>query len=219
MRAPTLLSLLLTGTCNSVLAAGFIEDSSLDVLSRNFYLDNRERSPSNQPHKAEWAQGFIASFVSDFTPGAIGVGLDAHAFVGLKLDGGKGHAGTGLLPLDADGRSERDYSSAGGAVKLRAAKTTLSVGEMTVEIPVFDTADKRLQPEYATGLLLDSREIDALHWQAGHFTAFKNQNASSGHGDSSAATPSTWPTPSNTPTSMAPANAHGSFAMTSTSPP
>ena len=183
MRTPTVLSLLLTGTCNSVLAAGFVEDSSLDVLSRNFYLDNNQRSPSSQPHKAEWAQGFIASFVSGFTPGTIGVGLDAHAFVGLKLDGGKGHAGTGLLPVDSDGRSERNDSSAGGALKLRAAKTTLSVGEMNVETPVFDTADKRLQPEYATGLLLDSHEIDALHWQAGHFTAFKNQNASSGHGD------------------------------------
>ena len=33
-------------------------------------------------------------------------GVDAHAFVGLKLDGGRGHAGTGLLPVDNDGRSE-----------------------------------------------------------------------------------------------------------------
>jgi hypothetical protein len=183
MRAPTLYSLLLAGTCNSVMAAGFIEDSSLDVLSRNFYLDNKERSPASKPHKEEWAQGFIAAFTSGFTPGTLGVGVDAHAFVGLKLDGGKGHSGTGLLPVDSDGRSERNYSSAGGALKLRLAKTTLSVGEMTVETPVFDTSDKRLQPEYASGLLIDSRDIDALHWQVGHFTAFKNQDASSGHGD------------------------------------
>ena len=183
MRAPTLYSLLLAGTCNSVLASGFIDDSSLDVLSRNFYLDNKERSPASKPHKEEWAQGFIASFASGFTPGTLGVGVDAHAFVGLKLDGGKGHSGTGLLPVDSDGRSERDYSSAGGALKLRMSNTTLSAGEMTVETPVFDTSDKRLQPEYANGLLLDSHEIDALHWQAGHFTAFKNQNASSAHGD------------------------------------
>lgn len=183
MRAPTLLSLLLAGTCNSVLAAGLIDDSTLDLLSRNFYLDNKERSPSSKPHKEELAQGFIANFASGFTPGRIGFGVDAHAFVGLKLDGGKGHSGTGLLPVDSGGRSERDYASAGGALKVRASNTTLSMGEMTVETPVFDTSDKRLQPEYATGLLLDSREIDALHWQAGHFTAFKNQDASTGHGD------------------------------------
>lgn len=183
MRPPPLLSLLLAGTCNSVLAAGLIDNSTFDVLSRNFYLDSKERSPASQPHKEEWAQGFIANFASGFTPGTIGFGVDAHAFVGLKLDGGKGHSGTGLLPVDSAGRSERDYASAGGALKLRASNTTLSVGEMTVETPVFDTSDKRLQPEYATGLLLDSREIDAVHWQAGHFTAFKNQDASTGRGD------------------------------------
>lgn len=183
MRAPTLLSFLLAGTCNNVLATGLIDDSTLDVLSRNFYLDNKDRSAEGEPHKKEWAQGFIANFASGFTPGLIGVGVDAHAFVGQKLDGGRGHSGTGLLPVDSDGRSQSNYSSAGGALKFRASKTTLSVGEMTVETPVFDTSDKRLQPEYATGLLLDSRETDALHWQAGHFTAFKNQDASTGRGD------------------------------------
>ncbi|WP_122858527.1 OprD family outer membrane porin, partial [Pseudomonas viridiflava] len=131
----------------------------------------------------EWAQGFIGTFSSGFTEGAIGVGLDAHAFYGLKLDGGKGHSGTGLLPVESDGRSERDYSSAGGALKLKASRTTLAFGEMAVETPVFDTSDKRLQPEYATGFLLNSREIDNVNLIAGHFTAFKNQDSSSGKDD------------------------------------
>lgn len=52
-----------------------------------------------------------------------------------------------------------------------------------VETPVFDTADKRLQPEYATGFLVDSRESNDVHWLAGHFTAFKNQNASTSKGN------------------------------------
>jgi hypothetical protein len=38
-----------------------------------------------------------------------------------SLDGGRGHAGTGLLPRDSDGRAESDYSSAGAALKLRLA--------------------------------------------------------------------------------------------------
>jgi hypothetical protein len=54
---------------------------------------------------------------------------------------------------------------------------------MMVETPVFDTADKRLQPEYATGFLLNSREIDGMNVQAGHFTAFKNQDSSSSKGN------------------------------------
>ncbi|CAI8992357.1 OprD family porin [Pseudomonas chlororaphis] len=164
---------------------GFLEGANLEVLSRNFYLNNDYRSPTpaGKSYKQEWAQGFIASFESGFTPGAIGVGVDAHGFLGLKLDGGKGHSGTGLLPLDHDGRSEDRYSSAGGALKFKASRTTLALGEMTVATPVFDTADKRLQPEYASGLLLSSRELEGLDLQAGHFNAFKNQDASTAKGD------------------------------------
>ncbi|AZD67821.1 outer membrane porin, OprD family [Pseudomonas chlororaphis] len=164
---------------------GFLEGANLEVLSRNFYLNNDYRSPTpaGKSYKQEWAQGFIASFESGFTPGTIGVGVDAHGFLGLKLDGGKGHSGTGLLPLDHDGRSEDSYSSAGGALKFKASRTTLALGEMTVATPVFDTADKRLQPEYASGLLLSSRELEGLDLQAGHFNAFKNQDASTAKGD------------------------------------
>jgi len=163
---------------------GFLGDTSLDVLSRNFFLQNDYRTGQrDQSYRQEWAQGFIANLHSGFTQGTLGVGVDAHGFYGLKLDGGRGHAGAGLLPLDSDGRAEGDYSDAGAALKLRLSKTTLKVGEMEVETPVFDTGDKRLQPEYATGLLLDSRDIDGLKLVAGHFSAFKNQNASTSRGD------------------------------------
>jgi len=186
-RAPSRLTLLamlcgLTGTAH---ASGFFDDAKSDVLLRNFYLSNDYRSPtpSGKNYKQEWAQGFIGNFSSGFTEGTVGFGIDAHAFAGLKLDGGKGHSGTGLLPVDSDGRSENNYSSAGGAFKLKVSRTTLAFGEMTVETPVFDTSDKRLQPEYATGFLLNSAELDNVNLLAGHFTAFKNQDSSSGQGD------------------------------------
>ncbi|UVL92139.1 OprD family porin [Pseudomonas siliginis] len=186
-RAPSRLTLLamlcgLTGTAH---ASGFFDDAKSDVLLRNFYLSNDYRSPtpSGKNYKQEWAQGFIGNFSSGFTEGTVGFGIDAHAFAGLKLDGGKGHSGTGLLPVDSDGRSENKYSSAGGAFKLKVSRTTLAFGEMTVETPVFDTSDKRLQPEYATGFLLNSAEFDNVNLVAGHFTAFKNQDSSSGQGD------------------------------------
>jgi hypothetical protein len=161
---------------------GLLAGAKLEVLSRNFYLNNDYRSPTpaGKSYKAEWAQGFISSFESGFTPGTLGFGLDAHGFLGLKLDGGKGHSGTGLLPLDSDDRSEDNYSSAGGALKIKASKTTLAFGEMMVETPVFDTADKRLQPEYASGFLVNSHEIEGMNLVAGHFTAFKNQDGASG---------------------------------------
>ncbi|MET0948951.1 MAG: OprD family porin [Pseudomonas sp.] len=163
---------------------GFVEDSTLNLLSRNFFLHNDYRTGHEQKnYKQEWAQGFIANLKSGFTQGEIGVGIDAHGFYGLKLDSGRGRSGTGLLPLDSQGRAEDDYSSAGAALKLKYSQTTLKFGEMEVETPVFDTADKRLQPEYATGFFLDSQEIQGVRLVAGHFTAFKNQDASTTHGD------------------------------------
>lgn len=158
--------------------------ASLSVLSRNYMLQTDYRSKdAAQSLSREWAQGFIGEFKSDVTEGAVGAAIDLHGFVGLKLDGGRGHAGTGLLPIDSDGRSRSEYASAGGALRLVAAATTLSIGEMQVETPVFDTGDKRLQPEYATGWLLTDRTLTDITFTAGRFTAFKNQNSSSARGE------------------------------------
>lgn len=186
----SLLTLALLASSTDLMAAtddgehGFLADTSLNVLARNFFLQNDYRTGHpDQSYRQEWAQGFIANLQSGFTQGTLGVGIDAHGFYGLKLDSGRGRAGTGLLPLDSDGRAEDDYSDAGGALKLRLSKTTLRIGEMEVETPVLDTGDKRLQPEYASGLFLDSRDVEGLKLVAGHFTSFKNENASTSRGD------------------------------------
>ncbi|WP_410524849.1 OprD family outer membrane porin [Pseudomonas sp. DTU_2021_1001937_2_SI_NGA_ILE_001] len=164
---------------------GFWEDARANLDLRNYWLysDYRHDRQREQNYRREWAQGFTARFSSGYTPGLVGLGVDAHGFVGLRLDSGRGTAGTGLLPLDSDGRAEPDYSSAGAALKLRLGDTRLLVGEMEVETPVFDTADKRLQAEYARGWLLDSQALPSLRLVAGQFDAFKNQDQSSGHGD------------------------------------
>lgn len=155
------------------------------LLSRNYLIHNdfRSDSASGKSLTREWAHGFIGRYRSDLTPGTLGLGVDLHGFVGFKLDGGRGHAGTGLLPVDSDGRSATDYASAGGAVRLVHGPRTLTYGEMEVETPVFDTGDKRLQPEYATGWFVEDHSLPALTLQAGHFNAFKNQDSSSGQGD------------------------------------
>lgn len=188
MRAVLLLNgLALSALAHTAVAAdnSLWPDAQASVLLRNYFLHNDDRNDRvrAQSYKQEWAQGFIGRFDSGYTPGTFGLGVEAHGFLGLRLDSGRGTAGTGLLPLDSDGRAEPDYSSAGAALKLRLGQTQLKVGEMEVETPVFDTADKRLQPEYASGGLLDSLEVPGVRLVAGHFTAFKNQNQSSGHGD------------------------------------
>ncbi|WP_323615173.1 OprD family porin [Pseudomonas putida] len=161
------------------------DDPGWSLLSRNYFLHSDFRSPSGsgQNYRQEWAQGFIGEIRSGFTEGPVGVGIDAHGFLGLKLDGGRGNAGTGLLPRDSDGRAASDYSSAGAALKFRLGNTQLRYGELMVQTPVFDTGDKRLHPEYATGWLLENTDLPDWHLQAGRFTALNNQDNSSTHDD------------------------------------
>ncbi|WP_122872184.1 OprD family outer membrane porin, partial [Pseudomonas viridiflava] len=106
------LGLLFSAIAESASASGFLDDSTTTLLARNYFLSNdyRSPSPSGKNYKQEWAQGFIGTFTSGFTDGTIGVGLDAHAFYGLKLDGGKGNSGTEKLKVDSDGRRESDFS-------------------------------------------------------------------------------------------------------------
>lgn len=71
---------------------GFIEGSTLTVLNRNFYMNrdhrNGESSPTGNGYSEAWAQGIIGRFQSGFTQGTFGVGVDAFAMIGIKLDTG-----------------------------------------------------------------------------------------------------------------------------------
>ncbi|WP_407316121.1 OprD family porin [Pseudomonas sp. nanlin1] len=174
-------------------ATGFIADSHLTVLNRTVYdrRDYHHGSLSNgarngfKPRAArsdlaeEWAYGLMADFASGFTPGTVGVGLDAHGYYGRTLDSGGGRAGKArLVGVDNDGHPKDDFSRAGAALKLRWSSTELRYGEQRVKTPVFGSSDSRLLPETATGLWLHSREWKSTQLSAGHFTGSTDRNAS-----------------------------------------
>ena len=175
-------------------ANGFIEDSTWAVLNRSVY-DRRDyqhgssnssarnayktRSERND-YAEEWAYGLMGTLQSGFTQGLIGVGVDAHAYLGVKLDSGGGRAGKArLLGLDNEGYPKDDYARGGASIKLRMSNTVLSYGEQRVKTPVFSSSDSRLLPETATGLFVTSNEFNALKMVGGHFTGSTDRNASS----------------------------------------
>ncbi|MFK0086457.1 OprD family porin [Pseudomonas sp. NPDC090755] len=156
---------------------GFLEDSKLNVKTRMLYFsrDFRNNPSDTQSRREETGLGFVGTYESGYTQGIIGVGADAIGMLGLKLDSGKGRAGTGLFPTGSDGRSQDDYSKAGGAVKFRISDTVLKVGDQFTALPVFATDDSRLLPEIAQGSLITSNEIKGLTLHAGHFTSLTAQ--------------------------------------------
>lgn len=154
-------------------AKGFIEDSSLDLLLRNYYFNRDGKSGSGD--RVDWTQGFLTTYESGFTQGTVGFGVDAFGYLGLKLDGTSDKSGTGNLPVMNDGTPRDDYSRAGGAVKVRISKTMLKWGEMQPTAPVFAAGGSRLFPQTATGFQLQSSELEGLarsgplhRRQAGH---------------------------------------------------
>lgn len=175
-------------------ANGFIEDSTWSVLNRSVY-DGREyrnggrNSAGRNAYKPraersgkaqEWAYGLMGTLQSGFTQGLIGVGVDAHAYLGLQLDSGGGRVGKArLLGVDNQGHPKDEYSRGGAALKLRLSSTVLSYGEQRVKTPVFNSSDSRLLPETATGVFVTSNEFDAVKLVGGHFTEGTDRNASS----------------------------------------
>lgn len=163
---------------------GFIEDSQLNLLNRNYYFNrNFKNNPGGQNYREEWAHGVMAEYVSGFTQGTVGFGVDAYGYMGIKLDSGRGRSGSGLLPINDEGRAQDSYGETGGALKLRVSKTALKYGEMRTEAPVFATSHSRLLPETATGFHVSSDEIDNLSLEAGHFTAYKKKDSTNSDDD------------------------------------
>ena len=175
-------------------SAGMVEDSTWSLVNRTVY-DSREyrhgarNSGARNAYKPraerngyaeEWAYGLMGTLQSGFTQGLIGVGVDAHAYLGVKLDSGGGRAGKArLLGLDNDGYPKDNFGRGGAAIKLRMSDTVLSWGEQRVKTPVFSSSDSRLLPETATGVFLTSNEFTALKMVGGHFTGSTDRNASS----------------------------------------
>lgn len=179
----------IAGTCAlvfpSIASADFIADSKASVELRNFYFnrDFRNGPPTAQRDAAaEWAQGAILRFESGYTPGTVGVGLDAIGMLGLKLDGGDGSGGTGLLPADLSSKngrgSQSEYAKLGLTAKAKVSATELKVGSLAFRTPVVSSNDTRLLPSTFEGALLTSKDIDKLALQGGKLQQIKFNSSS-----------------------------------------
>ncbi|WP_462401333.1 OprD family porin [Pseudomonas sp. Marseille-QA0332] len=161
---------------------GFIEGASLNVNARNAYFNRNQLNPGNRDNR-EWGQGFIARFESGYTPGTVGFGLDAHAMLGIKLDGGGGHAGSSILPPhykdDGElGKAPGTFSTAGAAVKFKAFDTELKAGDLFLTNPVIAGGETRMLPQTFRGVSLTNQSIAGLQLEGGQVSFTKPYNQS-----------------------------------------
>ncbi|MDF9754486.1 hypothetical protein ACVWY1_004624 [Pseudomonas sp. TE6288] len=163
-------------------AAGFVEDSKLSLSSRTMYFDNNNREAhatpatatrpaGKRPDQRETGQGFKLDYISGFTEGTVGFGVDAQAVWGIHLDGGKGYHKTGFLPDDSNGSSVSQWARVGANAKARFSKTEAHFGSaLAPMLPILVSNDGRLLPQTFEGATITSKEIDNLTINAGQLT-------------------------------------------------
>ncbi|MGY2439614.1 OprD family porin [Pseudomonas sp. SDO52101_S400] len=171
-------------------AAGFIEDSKATLGLRNFYIntDNRDsgtKAAGAQNKNEEWGQGFDLRFISGYTQGTVGFGIDAIGLLGVRLDSGGGtngatstsYGGT-VFPSKSNGEAVDNFSSLGLTAKAKISQTELKLGTLQPKNPVIVTNDGRLLPQTWQGGQITSGEIKDLTLVAGQIEAVKGRNSS-----------------------------------------
>lgn len=170
-------------------AAGFIEDSKATIGLRNFYINQDTRNQDANTQE-EWGQGFQFNYISGYTEGTVGFGVDALGLLGVKLDSGKGrhynpdsskYGGT-VFPTDENGRAVDDFSSLGLTGKVRLSKTEARIGTLQPKLPVVTFNDGRLLPQTFEGGQVTSAEIDNLTLIGGQLEHAKGRNSSNDEG-------------------------------------
>ncbi|MCP1625878.1 OprD family porin [Pseudomonas nitroreducens] len=162
-------ALALLGGIAAPASADFLEDSSTRLESRTFYFnrdfrDGSSSNPQGASKREESAQGFILNLQSGYTEGTVGVGVDALAMLGVKLDSSPADSNSGLLPSSGhDPRHSADqYAKAGVTGKLRVSHTRFKYGAMLPDMPLLKYNDGRLLPNMFHGAQLTSEEIARL---------------------------------------------------------
>ncbi|WP_306669917.1 OprD family porin [Pseudomonas sp. SbOxS1] len=160
-------------------AEGFAEGASLTLNARNYYMNRNRQQQADD--NIEWGQGLLGIFESGYTEGSVGFGFDAHAMLGLKLDGGGGTDNSSILPVsDGNGKAPGSFSTAGGTLKMRAFDTELKAGDLFLANPVIAGGETRMLPQTFRGVSLTNHSFDGWLIEGGQasFTKLYNQ---SGH--------------------------------------
>lgn len=152
-------------------AAGFIDDSKASVSSRTLYFDGDNRQGGNDQRQT--VTGLKFDFLSGYTQGVVGFGLDLQGMVGVNLTGGIDHQGPGtantVSPVDSDGTPVHNWSRIGANGKIKFSKTEIKAGNaLAPNLPILVANDGRLLPASYQGAILTSKELDTVTFTAGY---------------------------------------------------
>ncbi len=121
----------------------------------------------------ESGYGLMLDFKSGYTPGWLGMGVDAFVYGALNFQQDELLNGRQrYLATDENGDPRTNYARVGAAGKLRISKTEFRLGDMRVKTPVLSSSDSRLLPETNRGWLVTTSDIPGFSIQGGRFTGW-----------------------------------------------
>lgn len=157
-------------------AAGFLEDSKASISSRTAYYANDQRDGGADQREA--ATILRGDFISGFTQGTVGFGLDVTGFSALYIGGDNKHMNNGFFP-GAAGDADDTFSSAGATGKLKISKTELKYGTtLAPNLPILVANDGRVAPQMFEGGMITSKDIDTLTLTAGQLGQQRGRGSS-----------------------------------------
>lgn len=161
-----------------VFAGHFMDNSSVELTTRNFYFDRDYQEQSAYPAAKDWSQGLILKANSGYTEGKVGFGLDILATAGFKLDADAEHAGTGNLPRDTrTNEPASSYGEIGATAKAKISQTEVKVGTLMPMNPVLVASPARLLPQTYRGVSLQSKDIQNLDLQAAYIDQVNHRDS------------------------------------------
>lgn len=161
-----------------VFAGSFIDNSHVELTTRNFYFDRDYQEQSTYPAAKDWSQGFILKANSGYTEGKVGFGLDILATAGFKLVADAQHAGTGNLPRDArTNEPASSYGEIGLTAKAKMSQTEVKVGTLTPMNPVLVASPARLLPQTYRGISVQSKDIQNLDLQTAYIDKVNHRDS------------------------------------------
>lgn len=171
----------------SAAQADFLKDSKASIDTRNFWFSNDYREDPGQNKVQEWAQGLTFKYLSGFTEGDIGFGLDAALMVGIKLDSSPDRSGSGLLARDAQARSggpaysrraQDEYAKLALTGKVRLYRdTVVQYGALTPSLGVLQPSSTRLFTQGFEGAQITSKAFDTLTLSAGRLDNVRQRDS------------------------------------------
>ncbi|SNX43457.1 outer membrane porin, OprD family [Acinetobacter puyangensis] len=164
----------LLAVSTSIFAEGFIEDSSLSLTARNFYMNkNFYNNTVNQPSAVSWAQGFIFDAKSGYTPGKIQFGADMIATLGININSDNAGRGVYIVPSD----ETNTWGDVAFTAKAKVSQTELKVGALNIMNPVFITSPARLLPQLFQGISVSSKDIDHFELSAAYVNKVNHRDS------------------------------------------